>query len=88
MVKGTVTVAAEVGLHARPAADFVRAASLSNHEVFVVNRLGKRASGLSILAILSLGAKKGEELVIEVSGPDEDVVLRSLIHVVSSPLSK
>jgi phosphocarrier protein len=88
MVKGTVTVAAEVGLHARPAADFVRTATLSDHEVFVVNRLGKRASGLSILAILSLGAKKGEELVIEVSGPDEDVVLRSLIHVVSSPLSK
>ena len=83
MVKGTVTVGAEVGLHARPAADFVRAASLSNHEVYVVNRLGKRASGLSILAILALGAKQGEELVIEVSGPDEVAVLDTLSHVVS-----
>jgi len=88
MVKGSVTVGAEVGLHARPAADFVRAATLSNHEVSVVNKLGKRASGLSILGILSLGAKKGEELVIEVAGPDEEVVLKSLIHVVSSPLSQ
>ena len=88
MVKATVSVTAEVGLHARPAADFVRAATLSNHEVFVINRMGKRASGLSILAILSLGAKKGEELVIEVSGPDEDVVLSSLILVVSTPLSQ
>jgi len=88
MAKATVTVTAEVGLHARPAADFVRAATLSKHEVFVVNRQGTRASGLSILAILSLGAKKGEELVIEVSGPDEDVVLRSLILVVSTPLSQ
>jgi phosphocarrier protein len=88
MVKGTVIVASEVGLHARPAADFVRAAILSSHEVFVVNRLGKRASGLSILAILGLGAKKGEELIIEVTGPDEEVILRSLIHVVSSPLSQ
>ena len=84
MVKGTVTVCAEVGLHARPAADFVRAATLSKHEVFVVNRLGKRASGLSILAILALGAKQGEELVIEVSGPDEVAVLESLTHVVSN----
>ena len=84
MVKGTVTVGAEVGLHARPAADFVRAATLSKHEVFVVNRLGKRASGLSILAILALGAKQGEELVIEVSGPDEVAVLESLTHVVSN----
>jgi len=88
MVKGSVTVGAEVGLHARPAADFVRAATLSNHEVSVVNKLGKRASGLSILGILSLGAKKGDELVIEVAGPDEEVVLKSLIHVVSSPLSQ
>ena len=88
MVKGSVTVGAEVGLHARPAADFVRAATLSNHEIFVVNRRGKRASGLSILGILSLGAKKGEELVIEVAGPDEEVVLKTLIHVVSSPLSQ
>jgi phosphocarrier protein len=88
MVKGSVTVGAEVGLHARPAADFVRAATLSNHEVSVVNKLGKRASGLSILGILSLGVKKGEELVIEVAGPDEEVVLKSLIHVVSSPLSQ
>jgi phosphocarrier protein HPr len=88
MVKGSVTVGAEVGLHARPAADFVRAATLSKHEVSVVNKLGKRASGLSILGILSLGAKKGEELVIEVAGPDEEVVLKTLIHVVSSPLSQ
>ena len=84
MVKGTVTVGAQVGLHARPAADFVRAATLSKHEVFVVNRLGKRASGLSILAILALGAKQGEELVIEVSGPDEVAVLETLSHVVSN----
>jgi phosphocarrier protein HPr len=84
VVKGTVTVSAEVGLHARPAADFVRAATLSKHEVFVVNRLGKRASGLSILAILALGAKQGEELVIEVSGPDEAAVLETLSHVVTN----
>jgi len=88
MVKGSVTVGAEVGLHARPAADFVRAATMSNHEVSVVNRLGKRASGLSILGILSLGAKKGEELVIEVAGPDEEVVLKTLIHIVSGSLSQ
>lgn len=88
MVKATVTVVSEVGLHARPAADFVRAATLSNHQVFLVNRLGKRASGVSILAILGLGAKQGEELVIEVTGPDEVTVLETLSHVVSSPLSQ
>jgi phosphocarrier protein len=83
MAKKTCTVGPEVGLHARPAADFVRLASLSNHRVTVMNRLGKKAAGNSILAILSLGAKHGEELTIEVEGPDEENVLEGLIRVVS-----
>jgi phosphocarrier protein len=51
--------------------------------VTVSNRQGKKAQGNSILAILSLGAKHGEELSIEVSGPDEENVLEALIRVVS-----
>lgn len=83
MVKGSVIVGSEVGLHARPAADFVRLASLSGHQVHVVNRTGKKAVGTSILGVLSLGAKHGEELIIEVDGPDEATVLEALIAVVS-----
>ena len=83
MAKGTVTVAATVGLHARPAADFVRTASLSNHKVTITNKMGKKVSGTSILGVLSLGAKQGEVLVIEVDGPNEDEVLESLIRVVA-----
>ena len=87
MAKKTCIVGPEVGLHARPAADFVRLASLSNHSVTVSNRLGKKADGSSILAILSLGAKHGEELTIEVVGPDDDNVLDGLIRVVSGDMS-
>jgi phosphocarrier protein len=83
VVKGSVTVATEVGLHARPAADFVRVATLSGHKVHLVNRSGKKAVGTSILGVLSLGAKRGEELVIEVDGPDESAVLESLVRIVS-----
>lgn len=83
MAKRSCIVGPLVGLHARPAADFVRLASLSNHSVTVVNRLGKKAQGNSILGILSLGAKHGEELTIEVEGPDSDNVLEALIRVVS-----
>jgi phosphocarrier protein len=49
--------------------------------------MGKKASGTSILAILSLGAKHGEELTIEVDGPDEEVVLQALIRIVSGDKS-
>ncbi len=83
MAKQSCTVGPAVGLHARPAADFVRVATVSKHQVTVTNKHGKKAQGNSILAILSLGAKHGEELVIEVLGPDEDSVLEALIRVVS-----
>ena len=83
MAKQSCIVGPEVGLHARPAADFVRVATLSNHQVTLTNRQGKKAQGNSILAVLSLGAKHGEELTIEVEGPDEENVLAALIRVVS-----
>jgi len=87
MVRGTCIVEAAVGLHARPAADFVRMATLSKHTVTISNRMGKKASGTSILSVLSLGAKYGEVLTIEVDGPDEEVVLQALIRVVSGDKS-
>jgi phosphocarrier protein HPr len=83
MAKQTCVVGPVVGLHARPAADFVRIASLSNHKVTITNRLGKKAVGNSILAVLSLGAKHGEELTIEVEGPEDQSVLEALIRIVS-----
>ena len=83
MAKRSCIVGPAVGLHARPAADFVRVATLSKHQVTVTNKHGKKAQGNSILGILSLGAKHGEELVIEVVGPDDEAILESLLRVVS-----
>jgi len=83
MAKAVVKVMTEVGLHARPAADFVKAVAASGHLVQITNRTGKKVLGNSILGILSLGVKHGEEITIEVSGLSEEAVLESLIAVVS-----
>ena len=83
MAKATVRVEAEVGLHARPAAEFVKAVAASGHLVQISNKTGKKILGNSILGILSLGVKKGEEITIEVSGLNEEAVLQTLIAVVS-----
>lgn len=83
MAKAVVKVMTEVGLHARPAAEFVKAVAASGHLVHITNRSGKKVLGNSILGILSLGIKHGEEITIEVSGLAEEVVLESLIAVVS-----
>jgi phosphocarrier protein len=83
MVRGQVLVSNAVGLHARPAAEFVQAATVSGHLVTVINKVGKKVSGTSILGMLSLGAKQGEILTIEVSGLEEETVLQTLVSVVS-----
>ncbi|MFZ4064870.1 MAG: HPr family phosphocarrier protein [Micrococcales bacterium] len=83
MAKAVVKVMTEVGLHARPAAEFVKAVAASGHLVHITNRTGKKVLGNSILGILSLGIKHGEEITIEVSGLSEEAVLESLIAVVS-----
>ena len=83
MAKAVVKVMTDVGLHARPAAEFVKAVAASGHLVHITNRTGKKVLGNSILGILSLGIKHGEEITIEVSGLSEEAVLESLIAVVS-----
>jgi len=83
MAKAVVKVQTEVGLHARPAAEFVKAVAASGHLVHISNKTGKKVLGNSILGILSLGVKQGEEITIEVSGLQEDAVLATLVAVVS-----
>ena len=83
MVRETVTIVGSEGLHARPAAEFVRVAALPGHSVMISKGQGPKVRGDSILSLLSLGVKQGERLTIEVSGADEDSLIQSLISVVS-----
>jgi phosphotransferase system HPr (HPr) family protein len=74
---GAVVLRGAVGLHARPAADFVREAEKYNSKV----RLGKDGmwvNGKSILAILTLAAETGSELMLEVKGEDEAAAFAAL----------
>ena len=72
MIAGKATIHNEVGLHARPAAAFVRAAEKYNANVRLAKD-GMWVNGKSILAILTMAAEHGSELLIEVDGPDEEV---------------
>jgi len=72
MAQRTVTVAAEVGLHARPAALFVQAAAKSAGDVTVAKGDGEPVNAKSILAVLGLDVRHGQE--ITVTGDDEAVL--------------
>ncbi|MET3291348.1 HPr family phosphocarrier protein [Brevibacillus fluminis] len=77
MVNIQVTVNAEGGLHARPASLLVNTANKFSSSVKIVKDT-KIADAKSILNIMTLGAKKGETLAIQIEGVDEQVASAEL----------
>ena len=78
----TATLPAGVALHARPAADLVRAASRLPVAVTIAAN-GKRANARSILEVLALGAVGGTELTLSASGPGAQDAVRTLAEIVA-----
>jgi phosphocarrier protein HPr len=76
-----VTLPADVALHARPAAVFVREAAKFGAAV-AVHANGKQANARSILEVLALGASGGTELEIEASGDDAVAAVEQLVALV------
>ncbi|MEU8248161.1 HPr family phosphocarrier protein [Nonomuraea sp. NPDC048916] len=86
MPERKVTVVAEVGLHARPAATFVRAAAQAPMDVTVAKVPGgEPVNGKSILQILALDVRQEETIVIKAEGKGADEVLDELAKIAGSP---
>lgn len=83
MLTREVTVANPLGLHARAAARFVRAASRYSSRV-LVTRGGRTVDGKSIMGILLLAASRGTVLTITAEGPDAEAALDELSALVAS----
>jgi phosphotransferase system HPr (HPr) family protein len=76
-MEATVSLPANVDLHARPAADFVRTAMGFGSTLTVAS--GEReADAKSLLAILALGAKRGTTLRLTADGDDAEAALSAL----------
>ena len=73
-----VTVAIPEGLHARPAALFVQLAGRQPVVVTVHKDGAKPASAASILAVMALGAKGGDDVVLTADGDGAEVALGAL----------
>lgn len=72
-----VTITASLGLHARPAARFVKLAETFDAEIWVLAK-GVRVSGGSIMGLMMLAAGPGTELVVTARGPDAETALAAL----------
>ena len=67
----------QYGIHARPAALFVKTASRFDAEVFV-EKDGVRVSGKSIMGLMTLEASHGSKLKVTAEGPQAEDVLNEL----------
>lgn len=70
MVSQNVLVMNQSGIHARPAAQFVKAASAFKANISVSNN-GKSGTAKSLISILGLCICKGNEITITAEGADE-----------------
>lgn len=65
------------GLHARPAALFVQTAAKYKSDI-QVGKGGSFVSAKSILGVISLGVRSGEELQVKINGEDEQDAAKAL----------
>lgn len=77
MPQETVEVVHPEGLHARPAAEFVKLANRFTSSVRVRYN-GREVNGKSIMAVMGLGANYGAQVELVVEGDDAAEALQSL----------
>lgn len=84
MAKTEVAVQHKVGLHARPASQFVKLANKYPCTVFVRNATcdGKAVNAKSILGVLTLGVQQGHSIEIEAEGAQAGEALDALRQLV------
>jgi phosphotransferase system HPr (HPr) family protein len=81
-----IVIKHKVGLHARPAALFVRTANRYTADVRVQNLTGggEPVDAKSIISVLTLGAQQNHELLIEAQGPDAEAAIEGIKSLVAT----
>ena len=83
MVTKELTIVNKLGLHARPAAMFVKVSSAWDAKV-TVEKDGEEVDGKSIMGLMMLAAGCGAKITVTAEGKDEAVVMGLLEALVNS----
>jgi phosphocarrier protein HPr len=82
VVEKEATIVPEAGLHARPASLFVKTAKQFSSSITVVKD-GWEANAKSPMKLMTLGAKKGDGILIRAEGEDEEEAVDALVKLIS-----
>jgi len=82
-IEKEVTIVNRLGMHARPAAMFVRIASRYRAEIWV-EKEGEQINGKSIMGLMMLAAGQGSKLMIRCEGPDADKAMEEIEELIAT----
>jgi len=82
-IEKDIPIINRLGLHARPAAMFVRISSRYRAEVWV-SKEGEEVNGKSIMGLMMLAAGQGSKLHVRCEGPDADKAMAELEELINA----
>ena len=77
MAKKEFQILNKLGIHARPAAQFVKTANRFQADVFV-EKDGEEVDGKSIMGLMMLAAGHGSVICVSSNGPDAEAAIEAL----------
>jgi len=77
MPRKDFTILNKLGIHARPAAQFVKMANRYQSDI-MVEKDGEEVDGKSIMGLMMLAAGHGSVIAVSAEGSDEDAALEAI----------
>ena len=77
MARQEFTILNKLGIHARPAAQFVKTANRFRADIFV-EKDGEEVDGKSIMGLMMLAAGHGSVIAVQADGEDAEQALAAL----------
>src|SRR6266478_2541712 len=86
-IEKEIPIGNRLGLHAQPAAMFVRIASRYRSEIWV-SKEGEEVNGKSIMGLMMLAAGQGSKLRLRCEGPDADEAVEELEALINAKFNE
>jgi len=83
MTKRDVVIVNKLGIHARPAAEIVKAASRFKSNITIV-REDLEVNAKSIMGVMMLAAEQGATITLRADGPDEGAAIAALADLIAA----
>ena len=83
MAERSVQIVNKYGLHARPAAEIVKAAARFKSDITIV-RDDLEVNGKSIMGVMMLAAECGATITLRASGPDDEAAVGAIADLIAA----